>query len=87
MLDIRRSRTFVRPVRFINLGFELGGLLDQACGHIGIGDCLREFEKRRCLTRQILPAHHCCRLRFCLPADVTLRRGIRSQTFCYEVNN
>ena len=75
LLDIRRSRTFVRTVRLINLGFEFGGLLDQARSDIRVRDCPGEFEKRRCLTRQILPAHHCCCLRIIRPADVTLQRG------------
>jgi len=63
LLDIRRARTFVGAIRLIDLGFESGGLFDQAGCDIRIGDCLREFEKCRRLTRQILLAHHYCRPR------------------------
>lgn len=75
-LDVRRSRTLVRPVRVIDLGFEVGGLLDQARCHIRVRDCPCEFEKRSCLTRQILPAHHCCYLPLAVPQTLRCNAGI-----------
>ena len=74
--DIRRSRTFIRPVRIIDLGFEFGGLFDQARGDIRVRDCPGEFEKGRCLKRQILLAHHYRRLRFGCPQTLRCSAGI-----------
>src|SRR5258707_7983085 len=54
--NVRRSRASVRQV--VHLGLEFGGLLDQARRGIRIRDCLGEFEKRCCLTRQMMPADH-----------------------------
>ena len=85
-LDIRQTRTSVRPVRLINPGFEIGGLLDQARCHIRVRDCPCKFEKRSCLTRQILPAHHCRHLRIVTPADVTFATRCLFRTLCYEVH-
>ena len=78
-LDIRRSRTLVGPVRIIDLGFEIGGLLDQARCHIRVRDCPCKFEKRSCLTRQILPAHHCCYLPLACPQKLRCNAGNRSE--------
>jgi hypothetical protein len=54
--DIRRSGTFVG--RIFHPGFEIDGLLDQTRGNVGVRDGMREFQKRYCLLRQILFAHH-----------------------------
>jgi len=75
-LDIRRTRTSVRPVRLINPGFEIGGLFDQARCHVWVRDSPCEFEKRSCLTRQILPAHHRCHLPLAVPQTLRCNAGI-----------
>jgi hypothetical protein len=76
LLHIRCSWTLVRPIRLISLGSEFGGLLDQARSHIRVRDCPGEFEKCRCLTCQILPAHHCCCLRIATPQALRCNAGI-----------
>jgi hypothetical protein len=57
-LDIRRVRAPVGPLCFVHLGFEIGGLLEEASRNIWILGCFGELQKRRRLAREILPASH-----------------------------
>ena len=61
-LDIWGVRTFVG--RIVHPGFEISGFLDQTRCNIRVRDRPGEFEKRCCLTCQILSAHHFYCLRF-----------------------
>jgi hypothetical protein len=73
-LDIRRPGTFVPRVRRVDPGFEIDGLLNQTRCNVRVGDGMCEFQKRYCLLRQVLFAHHysCLRLPL-LPAPEALR--------------
>src|SRR5258706_4496761 len=57
--DIRRQRAEVRRgAGFINLGFQMSRLLNQDGSKLRVGGGLGELEKRRRLTREIVPAYH-----------------------------
>ena len=58
-IDIRRLRTWVRRrTRFINLRFKIGRLLNQDGSKLRVCGFLGKLEKRRRLTREIVPAYH-----------------------------
>ena len=69
--NVGRVRAGIGPRCFVDLGFELGRLLDQARSDVWIPDGLAEFEKRFCLTRKVPPADHS--IPPCLPNPNTSR--------------
>jgi hypothetical protein len=55
-LDIQRPSRRAQHAVFVDLRFEIGRFLDQNGRKLEVGGALGEPEKRRRLTREILPA-------------------------------
>ena len=58
LVYIWRAGNQVRHGRFINLGFEIGGLIEKTRRNIGVAGCLGELQQRHRLTREILSTDH-----------------------------